>query len=1396
MNNFQIVSNGQILDTYDDISVSFNYQIEDILDISKRNASFSKTITIPGTPFNNEFFKRLFDVNVDTITFNPKKAIPTIIRIGEEQIMSGVLQLLNVNINNNQVDYEVVIVGQLKNILNEFGELTLRNIDLSEYNHARSKVNITKSWDYSIFVNGTQVDNHSPGQGYVYPYIIYGNNQDIYHNLYASNMFPAVYLKTCLDKMFNLVGYTYTSDFFNSEYFSKLILPFVDDKLQMDEEEIINRRVIIGVDGILSGETTNPLIMDPVFEDYSITGYRVISPLIDDNCFGLGTPGTWYSNSYWFSNQSNWVPLERKSGLVGDLQLQDPNNEWSYSAQTYPYYTALGNYPDTYARYTCQKSGFYDVGFLGYMFAKYYYIGGGSPNIEVDSGELKYNVKLLLTRGSNTTTLDETGELAFTPSSVFITSPVIDTLKPLTLDVVADNIYIEVGDIISIEFGVTSVGVSWDGFDGDIAFQCVLPMTEGGVPTQFYVKPSNNTLQGKDDDVNMNQILPNVKMKDMFLSLIKMFNLVVMDNPEQINDLIIEPRDDFYQSRQKVVDWTYKLNQVEDIKITPMSELDSKEYYYTYKEDADYYNEKYTDETKKVYGEYLIDVDNDFSDKRNKLEILFSPTPNGQWGIYDRVAPYFANLENITLQPKKVKPRILFYGGKLKTSVPINFKDTADSLSITTLNAYPYCGMWDNPFTPTADLEFGLTDKIYWTPDYYPTNTLVEQFHKNTLLDIIDINSKLLEASFHLTPSDISQHDFRNIILIDNAYWRVNKIKDYNPIGTDKTTKVVLYKINNINIFTPDNVEIALSNKSCPEDVVGKMNRHGGKYYVSASGQIITADCCSSLGGNFINGTCWVIGLNSHDTSTENTLRSRVSVGNTITPDTQDRAQDLQEGTNSVNSPGVTTRGTNNYIGYGVKSGAVYGDNNSLVNNSRYTHIIGSGNTIGIDIKNALIVGNNNEIISTSIFNTGATPLNNVVILGNNVPLSAVSSNTLYTDNIVMSPGSTLSGFSQNLTQTLAVGNNTGAYDIVIDSNQRIENPSSLSPAESFISLGTAIRPNELKLSSYDSTSTGQSTITMDDVVGGGIITLATDLGTTGDAMGLTLDSTLGQIQFLGKNDSLGNNITQFISETAQIFSVNDSTTTNFTDVFSIDPNISGNGTGLKSTYNTTNDYMWQTANPVSFKIVLDNQVASVFTTTYEQKSTGFDMVSTDVGNNILQVINIDSSLTSFKNTDGNTGEFTEIEQTPLDITLTSDLGGVYSQILQKQDKISLFTSSPDINPIVVQQVKYYSNTTTTTNAVATTIITLPTLTGVIYNVNCKVTGLKTNLATGYVANLFAGFRNNAGTLSQIGTTDKIQKSDFTTATSSISVSGTNIIVQVTGEAATTINWTIQLEVL
>ena len=55
------------------------------------------------------------------------------------------------------------------------------------------------------------------------------------------------------------------------------------------------------------------------------------------------------------------------------------------------------------------------------------------------------------------------------------------------------------------------------------------------------------------------------------------------------------------------------------------------------------------------------------------------------------------------LKPKKLKPRILFYGGLKTTTYPMLFKDTYDAATGFTVNQYAYCGMWDDPIQPQHD---------------------------------------------------------------------------------------------------------------------------------------------------------------------------------------------------------------------------------------------------------------------------------------------------------------------------------------------------------------------------------------------------------------------------------------------------------------------------------------------------------------------------------------------------------------------------------------------------------------------------------------------------------------------------------------------------------------------
>jgi hypothetical protein len=105
-NQFQIYANNTLLDTYDDLELSLNYQITDITDITTRSTSFSKTIVIPGTANNNEFFKNIFELNIDlsVSSYNPKVAIPCSISIGDQQVFIGNIQLLKVIKNQKLVE--------------------------------------------------------------------------------------------------------------------------------------------------------------------------------------------------------------------------------------------------------------------------------------------------------------------------------------------------------------------------------------------------------------------------------------------------------------------------------------------------------------------------------------------------------------------------------------------------------------------------------------------------------------------------------------------------------------------------------------------------------------------------------------------------------------------------------------------------------------------------------------------------------------------------------------------------------------------------------------------------------------------------------------------------------------------------------------------------------------------------------------------------------------------------------------------------------------------------------------------------------------------------------------------------------------------------------------------
>jgi hypothetical protein len=114
-------------------------------------------------------------------------------------------------------------------------------------------------------------------------------------------------------------------------------------------------------------------------------------------------------------------------------------------------------------------------------------------------------------------------------------------------------------------------------------------------------------------------------------------------------------------------------------------------------------------------------------------------------------------------------------------------------LVLTLEQFYPYCGHLDNPDYPTQDLYFGLPDLIYQPKTKWTQNNLFNRFHRKTIAEIIDKDSKMITGYFYLTPIDIFKLDFKNQFYINGHYLRLNNIIDYNPNILD-TTKCEFFK--------------------------------------------------------------------------------------------------------------------------------------------------------------------------------------------------------------------------------------------------------------------------------------------------------------------------------------------------------------------------------------------------------------------------------------------------------------------------------------------------------------------------------------------------------------------------------------------------------------------------
>ena len=127
---------------------------------------------------------------------------------------------------------------------------------------------------------------------------------------------------------------------------------------------------------------------------------------------------------------------------------------------------------------------------------------------------------------------------------------------------------------------------------------------------------------GANIDYNIEFPPNDYKQLDFITSINKLFNLIVVPNPDVPNNLIIEPIVD-YIGTGPILDWTGKVNFDENQSLYPTSSLLNGTLQYDYKLDQDYANQDFNGQVNRVFGTDKFQLGLQYKDQVTKFDFIF-----------------------------------------------------------------------------------------------------------------------------------------------------------------------------------------------------------------------------------------------------------------------------------------------------------------------------------------------------------------------------------------------------------------------------------------------------------------------------------------------------------------------------------------------------------------------------------------------------------------------------------------------------------------------------------------------------------------------------------------------------------------------------------------------------
>lgn len=914
------------LDTTDDSIMSLTLARAEVSDINSRNGSFSKTFTLPNTNVNSKYFNQLHSLDIENTEIYFNKRLDCQIYFNDRLVIGGELKLEKVirNDNSRVVGYEVSVTSSIVQFFNQLDDYYMsgnidpeNDIDFSKYDHIYTLNNLKKTWFTYTFPDPTI------GEGYYYPIINYNNLQSALE-MSIRDFKPALYVKEIIDKMFEDAGFTYTSNFFNTEQFKRLIIPHTDSFL-ISDEELESRKFRAGyatdINFDNAGYPRDFLSSDERRSNGNyFTGLNTVRALINDDTsfdfFDYGGNFNTSNHSYIipnkglykfnFTSQFQWF-IREKGGVSG--LILPVSNTVNYQTPTFT----------LTAKINATRNGVNKV------------IGEEKYEILVQGGKVLFN---------------SVGNIVFTSTyqRVTVTTPEAQLL--------------EGGDQVYVTLHLDARTLGWKNTAGNTVISPNIgvnfyrsDVNDVGLPsTIFSVEPMADALF-EGDIVRMNNTLPNnVTKRDFFKSIVTMFNLILDEDKNNINNIIIEPREDYFTLYGEQKDWTGKLDRLNDIDIERIPTLIEKNANFLYQPDNDDYNQDYIDNYIDSYGDYIIFNDEKTTDNYD-ISVIFSQTPCAELPDgYGVIVPQLLETDdNGEVESRGFNIRILYRtdtdavpGRYLNFTVKDDVNGNYASFPIVASASH-----FDDPYNPTLDLNWGYQKRYYQdftSPNGLVWNNLYNKYWRRYIEQIIDLDSRLVTATFKINESDISTFSFADKIVVDEQFYIVNQIIDWN--GNDLTT-VELLKLTEINLPSELTYTTDINNTTA-----------GNVSNITTRRAIVldNTEEQASATNNVYRTEYRPVGSSSTDIVLTGETTYTASTENVPTITTRRTRGFVTGDNNGVNVQDVILNGDGNIIDGEIIS--VNGSDNYVETNSREVTIIGSNNTT-TSVTGVNIIGSN-----------------------------------------------------------------------------------------------------------------------------------------------------------------------------------------------------------------------------------------------------------------------------------------------------------------------------------------------------------------------------------------------------------------------------------------------------